>query len=108
MRSVPVRICVGCRRRDAQPNLVRLVLDRAAIPPRVVVDRRANLAGRGAYLHRDQRCVERAIRRGALARAFRLKGAVETRALEGLGTTDRANPSEAGGKSDGHTMSAQK
>jgi predicted RNA-binding protein YlxR (DUF448 family) len=60
-----------------------LVLDREASPPRVVVDTRARLAGRGAWLHRDERCVSQAIRRGNLARAFRLKGAVAARALEG-------------------------
>jgi predicted RNA-binding protein YlxR (DUF448 family) len=38
---------------------------------RVVVDPRASLPGRGAWLHRDRGCLEQAIARKAFARAFR-------------------------------------
>ncbi|MDR2380603.1 MAG: YlxR family protein, partial [Bifidobacteriaceae bacterium] len=71
MRSEPVRTCVGCRGRDLRQNLVRLVLDRAATPPRVVVDRQGRLAGRGAWVHWQSECTRQAARRGNLARAFR-------------------------------------
>jgi predicted RNA-binding protein YlxR (DUF448 family) len=100
VRSEPVRTCVGCRQRDTSSNLVRLVLDRAASPPRVVLDRRARLAGRGAWVHCDERCAQRVLRPGNLARAFRYKGAVETRALEGLGAGPAAGPTD-GADADG-------
>ncbi|MDR2254109.1 MAG: YlxR family protein [Bifidobacteriaceae bacterium] len=100
----PVRTCVGCRQRDARSNLARLALDRAAVPPRVVVDRSARLAGRGAWVHWCHQCVDQAIRRGNLARAF--KRAVDVRELKGLDLPDQTNPSKAGGEDDGHTMSA--
>ncbi|MDR2381770.1 MAG: YlxR family protein [Bifidobacteriaceae bacterium] len=104
----PVRTCVGCRQRDSRSNLVRLVLDREALPPRVVLDPSASLPGRGAWLHWRDQCVQQAIRRGQLARAFRQSGGVDTRAVGGPGQPDQTNPSKAGGENDGHTMSAHR
>jgi predicted RNA-binding protein YlxR (DUF448 family) len=48
--------------------LVRLVLKSGA---RVKVDLEAMAGGRGAYVHRDRRCLEQAMARGGLERAFR-------------------------------------
>jgi predicted RNA-binding protein YlxR (DUF448 family) len=66
-REGPVRTCAGCLQREAQPRLLRLVLAEG----RVVADARRRRPGRGAYLHRAPTCVERAVRRGGFARAFR-------------------------------------
>jgi predicted RNA-binding protein YlxR (DUF448 family) len=65
----PTRTCVGCRRRAPQTALLRLAL--GGDPPRAIPDPRRRAPGRGAYVHRDRACVDRAIRRGALARALR-------------------------------------
>ncbi len=66
----PVRTCVGCRQRDAQARLLRVGLcDGQAVP-----DLRRRLSGRGAYVHPRAKCVERAIRKGGIARSLRAQG----------------------------------
>lgn len=65
----PVRTCVGCRGPDAKEHLVRLV----AAGGRIALDPGARRPGRGAYVHRRQDCVERALGKGNLARALRTR-----------------------------------
>jgi predicted RNA-binding protein YlxR (DUF448 family) len=69
-----------------KPALVRLALDEASggASRRVVIDRRGIRPGRGAYLCRDPHgqdpvpeCLERALRRGGLARAFRCAAPID-------------------------------
>lgn len=63
----PVRTCVGCRRRAPQSELARLTL---ASDGSLILSRTA--PGRGAWLCRGSpRCLELAVERNALARAFR-------------------------------------
>ncbi len=62
----PVRTCVGCGRKAAQPGLVRLKAEAGS----VVVDR-ARTGGRGAWLHPAAECLDRAIRRRSFPRALR-------------------------------------
>ncbi len=89
----PHRTCVACRKEEAREDLLRLV---AAPDGSVVVDLRARLPGRGAWVHPDRACVEIASgRRGLLSRALdasvdatslleRVRAAVESSALDGL------------------------
>ncbi len=65
---MPLRTCVGCRKPDEQANLVRLVRDAQG---RVKVDRKRRLAGRGAYVHVNESCVEQMVHEGGLPRSFR-------------------------------------
>ena len=65
----PVRTCVGCRRTGGQQTLVRLKADAG----RVVFDR-ARTGGRGAWLHPEPACLDRAIDRRAFPRALRAQG----------------------------------
>ena len=65
----PVRTCVGCRGPDAKAHLVRLV----AAGGRIALDPEARRPGRGAYVHRRQDCVERALGKGNLGRALRTR-----------------------------------
>ena len=59
----PVRACVACRARRAQPDLLRLTV----VDGRAVVDGGGSRRpGRGAYLCGDTTCVERAFARDAL------------------------------------------
>ena len=73
-RQGPERTCVGCRKHDAQARLLRLVVAAG----RIVPDPRRCLPGRGAYVHAESsteasaQCVDRAVRRGGLARALRV------------------------------------
>ena len=62
-----IRTCIGCRLRDEQANLLRLV----RVDGEVADGTRPRLPGRGAYLHPRRECVELAIRRRAFGRAFR-------------------------------------
>ncbi|WP_297104374.1 YlxR family protein [Tessaracoccus sp.] len=60
----PIRTCIGCRARDEQGALLRLVRRGD-----VVVDgTRPRLSGRGAYVHAG--CLDLAVKRQAIRRAF--------------------------------------
>ena len=74
----PVRTCVGCRSRANRSTLVRLVVRDSEI----VVDDRAVLPGRGAWLHPDIECFRLAEKKRAFARAFRVRAALDTNSLE--------------------------
>jgi predicted RNA-binding protein YlxR (DUF448 family) len=65
---------VGCRLRAAKPDLLRVV----AVDGGLVVDRRGQLPGRGAYLHQDADCLALAERRRAFHRALRIEGDLDT------------------------------
>ncbi len=83
------RTCVGCRRKGDPGGLLRL----AAAGGRVVLDAGRRLGGRGAWLHPDPACLERAVQRRALGRALRREGlAVDSgelgRLLTGIGRRD--------------------
>jgi len=73
----PQRRCVGCGRSAPKRELLRLVHDAG----RPVPDPAQRLPGRGAYVCRDEACIERAARRGGLARAFRRPVTVDARAI---------------------------
>ncbi|HET7340179.1 MAG TPA: YlxR family protein [Methylomirabilota bacterium] len=66
MKRAPTRTCLGCRRRRAKRELVRLVRRPDGT---VAVD--ATGPGRGAYVCAEPACVERALKSGRLAHAFR-------------------------------------
>lgn len=68
MSHVPIRTCLGCRRRRPKSDLVRLVrrADGAVVP-----DAGIGLPGRGAYVCAEIRCVERALKTGKLTHALR-------------------------------------
>ena len=70
----PVRTCIGCRKRTAKRELVRVT---AAIRDGHTVidpDPDGTAAGRGAHLHPTIECYDLAVRRKAFARALRLEG----------------------------------
>jgi predicted RNA-binding protein YlxR (DUF448 family) len=74
-----IRTCVGCGGRAAKSELLRLV----AAGDEIVPDPRAEMPGRGAYLHPSRGCWERAQRRRALTRALRLPGPLGTGRIAG-------------------------
>jgi predicted RNA-binding protein YlxR (DUF448 family) len=69
-----VRTCVGCRRRDEQTALLRVVAvsDGPTTGWLLVPDRRRRRQGRGASVHPDPECLQTAIARRAFGRALRL------------------------------------
>ncbi|HEY6005740.1 MAG TPA: YlxR family protein [Anaeromyxobacter sp.] len=73
----PIRTCVGCGAKAGQDELVRLRIE----GERVVIDRERR-GGRGAWLHPSGACLDRAVRRRALSRAFRgRKASIDAPAL---------------------------
>lgn len=64
--ATPERTCVGCRRRRAQQELVRLVAQHGHVVPAW-----PGAPGRSAYLCPDEECLRAADKRRAFARAFR-------------------------------------
>ncbi len=87
----PVRTCVGCRRRAPRSALLRIVAD----PPTssLVVDERAVMVGRGAWIHPTNECMDRAIARRAFGRALRSDAALDPAALGGIRERLAAQPS---------------
>ncbi|MGN6219714.1 MAG: YlxR family protein [Microbacterium sp.] len=74
----PVRTCVGCRTRAPRSALLRVV----SIDSALVVDERASMPGRGAWVHETPECVDAAIRRRAFVRALRVSGPLDTQTIE--------------------------
>ncbi|MGY1609061.1 MULTISPECIES: YlxR family protein [unclassified Geodermatophilus] len=68
--SIPVRTCVGCRKRAPVTDLLRVVHRSGTLVP----DPRRRLPGRGASLHPTPECLHAAERRRAFSRALRLPG----------------------------------
>ena len=80
-RFVPIRSCVGCKKRAAKSDLLRLAVVTVDEQSRVVPDPRGQRPGRGASLHPDPHCLDLAERRRALPRAFRLPGPLDSSAV---------------------------
>ncbi|WP_116113081.1 YlxR family protein [Austwickia chelonae] len=67
----PVRMCVGCRGRDARSTLLRVVVVAREDVHSLIIDRARCLPGRGAWIHARAECVDLAVRRKAFGRALR-------------------------------------
>ncbi|MFD1214700.1 YlxR family protein [Arthrobacter sp. GCM10027362] len=103
---MPQRTCIGCRRRDDQADLLRLVVTAADGASAVVVDEGRRLTGRGAWLHPDPDCMALAVKRRAFGRAF--KANVDSRAVESYFHAQSTSNLKAGQKTDGNPMSAKR
>lgn len=76
--DVPIRTCIGCRKRAAKRELLRIVAGSDAADQEgktgswfVVPDPDCTALGRGAHLHPTAECLALAERRRAFARALR-------------------------------------
>jgi len=67
MNVAPIRTCAGCAERGAQGSLLRFV----GTADGLVADLARRTAGRGAYLHRDERCFDLFVRRRGPVRSLR-------------------------------------
>lgn len=74
----PVRTCVGCRTRASRSDLLRVV----ARGSDLVIDERASLPGRGAWVHPTSECMDAAVRRRAFVRALRVSAPLDTQTIE--------------------------
>lgn len=66
-KHVPQRTCIGCRQVLSKRSLIRLVRSADG----VAIDPSGKQAGRGAYLHDNRSCWERALKGDLLERALR-------------------------------------
>jgi len=53
-----------------------------SIDSALVIDERASMPGRGAWVHETPECVDAAIRRRAFVRALRVSGPLGTQTIE--------------------------
>ena len=68
--NIPIRTCISCGVKEKKSELVRLVLDANS---QAVVDKKAILPGRGAYIHDRRSCKKGLKNDKALMRSFRGK-----------------------------------
>src|SRR5262245_22700467 len=72
--AVPIRTCIGCRRREPAAEMVRLAVQmRAGEPAASVVVADGARSGRGASVHPRPACLETGLRAEVLSRAFKQK-----------------------------------
>src|SRR5689334_14358888 len=76
-RHVPERTCVGCRSNRPKREMVRVV---RGADGKVAVDPSGKRSGRGAYVCREPRCWQNALRQHALERALKAELAADDRA----------------------------
>lgn len=94
-RRVPTRSCVACRTARPKRDLLRVV---RRPDGSVLIDESGRVAGRGAYVCRDDACMTKAIERGALARALETTIPTDLRETLTAGTTTRIEGGELSGK----------
>jgi predicted RNA-binding protein YlxR (DUF448 family) len=73
------RACAGCRQTDTRDVLLRFVAD--GDPPQLVPDIRRRAPGRGVSVHARYRCVDAAVRTGALRRGLGVGSTASAREL---------------------------
>lgn len=73
-RRVPQRTCIGCREEEGKRSFVRVV---RTPEQRVVIDKTGKANGRGAYLHRQRNCWEKALKGSTMNYALKITPAPE-------------------------------
>ena len=68
-RNIPIRTCIGCRKKEAKTSLVRFTF---TVDSGIQLDKRQRMPGRGAYVCPDVACLEKAWKRRAFARALKI------------------------------------
>jgi len=66
-KKIPMRQCAACREKKEKYALARVVRTPAG---EVLYDAKGKVSGRGAYICKDLKCLEKAVKSRALARAL--------------------------------------
>lgn len=66
-KKVPLRKCVGCSESKPKKELIRIVKNKEQ---EVFIDETGKANGRGAYVCKDIRCLDRAIKTKAIYKAL--------------------------------------
>lgn len=69
-RKLPVRQCLGCRGHFDKINLIRVVKNKQL---EINLDFSGKMQGRGAYICKNQTCLNKAIKSRAISRAFSMQ-----------------------------------
>ena len=69
-RKIPLRKCLGCGEMKDKRTLVRIVRSKEGV---ISVDLTGKMPGRGAYICRDESCLNMAVKAKRLERAFSTK-----------------------------------
>lgn len=69
-KAYPQRMCTGCREMKDKRELVRLVKTKEGT---ITFDETGKLAGRGAYVCKNQECLEKAMKNKGFERSFKHK-----------------------------------
>jgi predicted RNA-binding protein YlxR (DUF448 family) len=70
MKKIPMRKCVGCGIQKPKKELIRVVKNKDG---EVAVDFTGKANGRGAYICKDRKCFDLAIKKNAFNRALESK-----------------------------------
>ena len=70
MQRVPLRKCVGCGEMIGKKGALRIVRDKEG---NVSADPTGKKPGRGAYICRDEKCLELAVKGRKLERSFKCR-----------------------------------
>ena len=73
-RHVPIRTCIGCRQPAAKRDLVRIVRTSAG---GIGVDPTGRAPGRGAYIHSNRACWEKALKGATINRTLKISLSTE-------------------------------
>ena len=71
--QTPQRMCIACRESDGKRALIRLV----RVADGIVLDETGKKAGRGAYVHPQTNCWEKALTGSLIQKALRTKISAE-------------------------------
>lgn len=70
VKKIPQRICVGCRQTREKREMLRIV---RTPDYQVVIDPTGKRSGRGAYICKDPKCLDAALKQGQLQRALKVE-----------------------------------
>jgi uncharacterized protein len=91
-KRVPQRMCIACRQGAGKRELIRVVRTDEGVK----VDPTGKMSGRGAYLHPDRVCWQRALEQRMLQRALRTQiSAADLEALAAYAATLPDDPEQA-------------
>ena len=69
-QKIPERMCVACRNMKPKKELLRVL---KTPEDKIVIDITGRQNGRGAYLCKDEECLNKALKNKALERALKVK-----------------------------------
>jgi predicted RNA-binding protein YlxR (DUF448 family) len=85
---IPLRRCLGCRKRRRKDELIRLVYTEGK---GVAVDVGQGMTGRGAYLCNDHRCLRRGLDVKVMSSAFKKRVVIDGNVRKSIESISRGD-----------------